>query len=196
VAERPGRASGSVAPGKLILIGVLAVVLVAVLYAQFGGRGSAAERTAGKSTPGRQATDERVSAADTDKQARGAETDNEAVRVPVDRSAWNPPDLATVVAYDPFALPSRFPQPRLEESKPASESDAAKRAVDGAQALEQVQKQLDDMRQLGVKVILEQHGQYVALIGNQTIRVGDEVNGFTVTEITPTGVRVERKIEE
>ena len=34
----------------------------------------------------------------------------------------------------------------------------------------------------------------MAMIGDRMLHVGDEINGFTVTEIDPKGVRVERKV--
>ena len=33
----------------------------------------------------------------------------------------------------------------------------------------------------------------MAMIGDRMVHVGDEINGFTVTEIDPQGVHVERK---
>jgi hypothetical protein len=173
----------------------LATVLAAVLYLQFGGMRSAAGRTA--PMPAAQADADRSPSADADKQEQESETDTHAARRPVAGAAWKPPDLASVIAYDPFALPARFPQPSLRGSKPATTSENVKHDTDVAnRALEQMQQQLDQMRQMGVQVILNGQDQYVALIGDQTIRVGDEINGFTVTEITPAGVRVERKIDK
>ena len=201
MADGPDRAQRSGAtPGKLILIAVLAVVLAAVLYIQFGRSGSADVPAARKPTAARRAQGGRASAAATREQEQPTKTLDDAPREPDDDAAWKPPDLATVIAYDPFAVPASFPQPRRANDDVGSFQDGETAANQGIDAmvrdLEQTRKQLEDMRQLGVKVILEQHGQYVALIGDQMIHVGDEINGFTVTAITPSGVRVERKIKE
>jgi hypothetical protein len=49
-----------------------------------------------------------------------------------------------------------------------------------------------------VHVIVGQKGQYVAMIGDRMVHVGDEIgNGFTVTEIDPKeGVSVDWKSSE
>lgn len=199
MADRPGRVKGGATPGKLTLIGVLAVVLVAVLYIQFGGSDSAADARARKPRPARPAGAGRAAAVNADDKKPRAETKEDAARRPVDDAAWKLPDLTTVIAHDPFALPSRFPQARPQDSTLVANAEAktAKQDADtAARTLEQMNQRLEEMRQLGVKVILKQKDHYVALVGDQTIHVGDEINGFTVTEITPSGVRVERKIEE
>jgi hypothetical protein len=59
--------------------------------------------------------------------------------------------------------------------------------------LAQHQRQWQELKQRGVHVIVRQHDEYVAVIGDQTVRVGDEVNGYTVTQIDSQGVQVERK---
>ena len=56
--------------------------------------------------------------------------------------------------------------------------------------------QLEELKQRGVHVIVSKNDQYVAMIGDRMIHVGDEINGFTVTAIDPEGVRVERKEAE
>ena len=48
----------------------------------------------------------------------------------------------------------------------------------------------------GVNVIVRGRNEYVAMIGDRTLHVGDEFEGFTITAIEPDGVRVERKIQE
>ena len=78
-----------------------------------------------------------------------------------------------------------------------AEADLSGQGIDAtARAVEQLNKRLEELRQQGVQVILKEQDQYVALIGDQTVHVGDEIDGLTVTEITPSGVRVERKIKE
>lgn len=198
MAEWSDQAKRGVTPGKLILIGVLAVILVAVLYIQFGGSSSAAPRKSRPSTASRTTGARRALSARAVKPEQGDEVKEEEAPALVDAAAWKEPNLATVIAYDPFALPTRFPQPQVV-AKGAAKSgpEGGKPTIDPtARALEESRQRLEEMRQLGVKVILKEDSQYVALVGDQTIRVGDEINGFTVTAITPSGVRVERKINE
>jgi hypothetical protein len=52
------------------------------------------------------------------------------------------------------------------------------------------------LQERGVNVIVRGRDEYVAMIGNRTVHVGDDIDGFTVTAIEPDGVRVERKIQQ
>jgi hypothetical protein len=66
-----------------------------------------------------------------------------------------------------------------------------------AEAIEQLRMELETLQQRGVQVILRHRDQYVAMIGDRTVHVGEEIDyGFVVTAIEPDGVRVERKIHE
>jgi len=131
-----------------------------------------------------------------------ADRDTQAALLEFDQAKWKSPELSVVVAYDPFALPPGFPQPPRvhnasdEVSGAIDDSTAADRAKELADALEELQTQLDDLKQRGVHVIVSQNDQYVAMIGDRVIHVGDKINEFTVTEIDPSGVRVERKDAE
>jgi hypothetical protein len=73
---------------------------------------------------------------------------------------------------------------------------AAAAAAKLAEAIERLQTELKALQERGVHVIIRGRDQYVAMIGDRTLHVGDEINGFTVTAIEPDGVRVERKLKE
>jgi hypothetical protein len=190
--------------GKAILIGVLSVALVVIVYVQYSrlsGGAAAPASEAAASTPlstraARPSRSARVKAEAASVDSDGA---TQAALLEFDQAKWKPPELARVVAYDPFALPASFPQPPrlVDDSADAigetSEAMAEARAKEQADALEELQAQLEDLQQRGVHVIFSQNQQYVAMIGDRTVHVGDEINGFTVTEIDPkAGVRVER----
>jgi hypothetical protein len=70
---------------------------------------------------------------------------------------------------------------------------AAASAEQLADELQRLQSQLDELKNRGVHVIVSVSGEYVAMIGDRMVHVGDQINEFTVTEIDPSGVRVERK---
>jgi hypothetical protein len=190
--------------GKAILIGVLSAVLLVVVYVQYsrlsgGGAVAAEEAVVSTPTPTRAARPSRRARVEAEKAASNSDGETHTALLEFDQTKWKSPELAKVVAYDPFALPSSFPQPaRLvddaaEAIGETSEAVAAARAKEQADALEALQAQLEDLQQRGVHVIFSQNQQYVAMIGDRTVHVGDEINGFTVTEIDPkTGVRVER----
>jgi hypothetical protein len=106
-----------------------------------------------------------------------------------------------VLAYDPFALPSEFP--RSAQVAGASRAQVAaiaatlaENADQMAEAIESFRVELEQLQQRGVHVIVRGRDQYVAMIGERTIHVGDEIGGFTVTAIEPDYVRVERKVQK
>jgi hypothetical protein len=187
--------------GKAITISTLAVVLLVVLYLQFGSAGSEPNSEPVAYTPRRAvstATGDQSQQPANEKKAQTASGSPVDVAAVVDLARWKSPNLADVVDYDPFALPKAFPQPRLADADATkAEGLIAAAAEDDKQKLAEVlaqhQRQWQELKQRGVHVIVRQHDEYVAVIGDQTVRVGDEVNGYTVTQIDSQGVQVERK---
>jgi hypothetical protein len=192
--------------GKAILVGVLAIALVAVVYRQYGslGDGESIEAAAGATelqptaTTSGQALPVAQAAAEV-----LASTDGLATTADFDETKWKPPELATVVAYDPFSLPAAFPRPsRTVEAELAAEGDgesaenADEAAAQLADAIEALQMELAALQARGVNVIVRGPNDYVAMIGDRTVHVGDDIDGFTITAIEPDGVRVERKIQQ
>jgi hypothetical protein len=200
------RKNNGLTRGKAILIGVLTLVLGSVLYLQFGrgGSGSSNESVAYKPrrpVPAAAAAAEPETAAKTHTVTKSAPAENKSLTTTaavVDESRWKSPPLAEVVSYDPFALPAAFPKTAVvDPTQPNQDSLVASAAADDAKKLAdvvaQLQIQLEQLKQRGVQVIVKERDQYVAMIGDQTVHVGDEINGFTVTGIDQGGVRVERK---
>jgi hypothetical protein len=202
VASKPSAAKQSgITPAKLALIGVLGLVLIAVLYIQFGGSNEVvppvAAKPAARTRPeaGRNSTREELEQPDG---AQLLETNHIAN---LDR--WQPPKLQTVIQHDPFALPASFPQPQQVAGAEAALANLGDPVGDNAAVaaelletkLEQSRAELEALRQLGVQVVIQQADGYVAMIGDRTIHVGDEINGFTVVAIDSEGVRVARDLK-
>jgi hypothetical protein len=191
--------------GKAILIGVLAVALLGVIVVQYRRFSGGAPQVAAAATPRRspKTRPAQPRAAATKQPASIQKPDGvaDAALREFDQMKWKSPTLAEVIAYDPFALPSAFPQPPrfigadgANTSETLSAEEQAQQIVD---ALAELRMQLEELKQRGVHVILGKDGQYVATIGDQRIQVGDDINGFTVTEIDPkNGVHVEWKEPE
>lgn len=193
--------AGGLTQGKAILIAVLAVVLLAVLYLQFGRSSSAsgAAANAGRRRPVVAATSAAKPA--TDKKDSPAATTQQAVVI-VDPTRWKSPDPIQVVKYDPFALPDAFPRPALAEMTEAggkgSAAAAAAAAEENERKLAAIQNQWlewEDLKRSPVHVIMKGSDQYVAMVGDRTIHVGDEISGYTVTSIDSSGVHVVRKAD-
>jgi hypothetical protein len=189
-------------PGKAVLIGVLGVALIGVIYIQFGSSG--AHETAAATPGGRsrrpvasRAPAKPTAPADANATALEAGDDGEGATTEFDQSRWSAPELSTVVSYDPFALPQAFPQPPLSTAQLMADGGrgalAAASAEQLADELQRLQSQLDELKNRGVHVIVSVDGEYVAMIGDRMLHVGDQINDFTVMQIDPGGVRVERK---
>ncbi len=193
---------------KLIAIVVLAVVLVGVLYKQYGGSpANPVQPEVPQSASVEQESSERPAARVTrrGKSAPPVAETTAAVTVPVrlesfDQEAWKPRDLATVTQYDPFALPASFPQSVVVAKGNVANGDEGSPADADANRLAdtvaKLQTELEQLKQRGVHVIIRERDQYVALIGDRTIHVGEEIDGFTVTAIGPDGVHVEWKVQQ
>jgi hypothetical protein len=192
--HRPGGKYGAT-PGKLILVSVLAVTLVAVVYWNYFRDGAPAEGTTHiAAAPAPEAADRKASAERRDRQAQSPSApQNEAASGGKrERSAWPDFELARAAAYDPFAVPGLFPQPRTQFSSSAggeatdASSETATEEVMNARAAA-----LEAIRQKGVTLILRNGREYVAKIGELEIRVGDRIGGFRVVDISLRGVTLE-----
>jgi hypothetical protein len=120
----------------------------------------------------------------------------------VDRRQWKAPALDEVSRYDPFALPAAFPQPVVTTFSGVKSADgtvvtadASEDAESQAELIAESQAKLAELQQRGVRVIIQGKKQATAVIGDRTVHVGDDVDGFTVTAIHSDGVVVERKLE-
>jgi hypothetical protein len=199
IAERVGAS-----PKKLALIGVLAAVLGGVLYVRVlpllqGEQ----EQVAGveESVEIPQPTKAQTKAAAPAKSVLPVGESQEWLLEPINRPQWKVPELAQVVRYDPFALPAAFPQPAGAAGSAVISPDgvvmAAETAMDEESrtlAVTEIQAKLAELKQRGVRVIIDGR-RAAAMVGDRTIHVGDEIEGFTVKAIEADGVVVERKLE-
>lgn len=197
--KQPTRAKqAGVTPGKLVLIGVLAVVLVGVLYIQYGPTTQQAETNAPQPT---------ATAESTVGPARSAPT-TAVVLEPVDAAprkqtgavaGWQSPDLGSIVQYDPFSLPASFPQPRHDDEGALAQDavqtlDASAQQAALAAERTKSEAELQGLRQQGVHVIIRREDRYVAIVGDKEVHVGDEIDGFKVIGIDADGVRVAKDL--
>jgi hypothetical protein len=190
-------------PGKLALIGVLAVMLVAALYVQFAPSGEdVPEIGATSPAPAKQRPSASRPAASEAEKGNAEAKSQEWLIETVDRRQWKSPPLADVARYDPFALPAAFPQPvSSADIGPGSPEDGvisadATMSEDlRAQTIADVEEKLAELKQRGVRVIIQGRNRAAAVIGDRTVHVGDVVDGFTVKAIKAEGVVVERKLD-
>ena len=195
-------AAHGVTRGKLILIGVLGAVFVFVVYWNYFRDGSTTSASAPLADAPLQQSVASASAAGGPGPAAGrsvasAQTTAQIVPVRVEEKAarrrpWPEFELAAVLAYDPFARPSQFPQPPPSLPASAAIDDQELKAAKERAAAQERAATLKTIKQKGVELIFSQNGQeYVAKIGEMQVRVGDEIGGFRVVKIDLHGVTLE-----
>ena len=84
--------------------------------------------------------------------------------------------LTEAIAHDPFEVPAWAPVSKRVASNAAPAS--------GTDQLTRIEK----LRQTGVAMVLVSNRQQVAAIGDRLVRLGDEIDGFRVVEISSEGV--------
>jgi len=210
VAEAQTSSKKGLTRGKAILIGILSVVLVAILYIQFGrggekpGGAPAGYRSPRSAVAVQPANSEvkpvTLASAKVPSNTQAGKVRDTAIATLIDETRWKSPELATVVAYDPFALPATFPQPpklpvgvNAKDGESLIAASAAKDAKRLADAVEKLHMELAELRERGVHVIIRERDEYAAVIGDRLLHVGDKINEFTITAIDPEGVHIERK---
>jgi hypothetical protein len=183
----------------MILIGVLAVALGGVLYFQFGRSVATEPQSAAQLTT---VSQPRTTNAKPSSTSDGSPVPTAAAPKQVlALGNWQPPDLASVIQYDPFALPASFPQPpptgpdgqlAQAEANVLQDESTLRAALETER--KQTQSELEGLRRQGVHVIIRRHDEYVAIVGDQEVHVGDQIDGFTVIAIGADGVRVAKEL--
>ena len=87
-------------------------------------------------------------------------------------------------AYDPFKVPSWSPAAAMIVERSLREEGS----VVSLSSEEEVEERASSLRRAGVAMILVSSTGQMAKIGDQTVQVGDEIDGFRVMEITAEGV--------
>lgn len=165
-------------PGKIALVGVLGVVFVVVLFVQFGGD-EATDTTAEK--PRRRGVAQRApESAESTSGASKASQESPA-------KAWPQIPLEEIIRHDPFAPPASLidedddpetPTPLAEQpTQPPTQPFADDRA-----------ERLARLRVLSAEAVLMGEEGNRAIVGSRLVRVGDTLEGFTITAIGPDGV--------
>jgi hypothetical protein len=224
VANKPTKAQQlGATPGKLALVGVLAVVLLGVLYSKYGGTkdGGTANHAARPTAPPPAPSKPLIPAPITvETLSAPAATVNEPRKKTGATENWQSPELAAVVEYDPFRLQASLQQADkdwelaqaaaqqaklvAERAKQLKEATLAKMAAleqaeqDRLAAIEVERKasesELQGLQKQGVGVIIKKKKEFVAMVGDQEVRVGDQINGFTVVAIDANGVQLVKEL--
>ena len=165
--------------GKLALVGVLAVVLVVIIVVQLPGP-----------------TDYDKAATASVSSIRERSTDNNDItmleepissteKTLIDMSPREWPELSidAITAFDPLEAPSWYvAAAQIEKTNEAGEQTLASADDDASAA------GLAALQEAGATIVLIANGERIATIGDQRIRIGDNIEGYQVSDITDQGV--------
>ena len=186
MAKRSKTPRGGLSLGKVIVIGVLAVVLLLVIVFQFGG-----PKENHKLSP---VAPQKTAAEFRSTGSSGAKAPETAAKRP--ETPWPTFSVAEVVSSNPFTLPEVLrPIPEaaqtLTPSSTIGGAEATVLALGSARDREMRRRQAEfiaGLRARGVDMILRSPRGSVARIGELSLRVGDVHEGLRVEEIGTNGI--------
>jgi len=181
-------------PGKLALVGLLAVVLALVVVGQLPDSATTQQAARRPRTPLLNQTNhptnprqrpniqqQTIQSQPNPNQSNSSTNTKEKSSEP---PTWPDLPIEEIVAFDPFATPPWLSSATAAaQAGPADGSlltEAARRAQK-ANALKKLQDQ-------GTTIVVITSDDKRATIGNQTVRVGDHIEGFVITDITREGI--------
>ncbi len=103
----------------------------------------------------------------------------------VKQRPWPEISLEEVRAHDPFAMPWALGNDRDGSAGLEWEQESIR------QLAEARRQALTALRKKGVAMVLQSGDVLVAVIGSDTVRIGDVLDGFKVVAIGPDGVMLE-----
>lgn len=181
-------------PGKLVLIGVLAIVLIASAVINLGGGDAPPSTASSKRKPklpvrNRSSTKTRNTSSPQGKAAKPKRLAKDI--------AWPQFSPVEAAAFDPFAKPNFLlppppvpePEPEPEPVDPGPTPEEARQIAD-TQALQSMQRVVVSLSDLGITMIVSSREGAVAQIGNRELRVGDAIEGLVVTRIDMDGIEL------
>jgi len=169
-------------PGKLALVGVLAVVLVTVIVGQLPDSTTTPEVARRPRTPMLNQSNSTAAA----NQPRPFHS-NSATKSKEQSSkppTWPELSLETIVAFDPFATPLWLSSAGAAAQAGPADSSLLTEAAWRAQKAS-ILKKLQDQ---GTTIVVITSTDKRATIGSQTVRIGDHIEGFVISDITRQGV--------
>ncbi len=173
---------------KLAVIAILCVLLLAVLYVQFGGtkqstQTSEKQPAADDSAEGRQRTR---------RTPRPIAVANESPSAA--RSTWPALTLSEILQHNPFDLPHSLTEDlssSVDEAADEAEEELNRQQEEARQRLAKQQAFLGKFQNSGMTVYFEDTHGSAAIIGSRRVRPGDIIEGFLVVEVLPDGVILE-----
>ena len=164
--KQPQKNKLGATPGKLALVGVLAVVLVLVIMAQMPTDSAPVNLSLN-----RVAVDSQV--APVNKNEKKIAADKSDSKPQQEAREWPRKNLATALAHDPFALPTWKDRPEAL-------------ANNNSPGL------LATLQEQGASILMIGTTEKSATIGDQRVQVGDILDGYKITDITDEGIVLDK----
>ena len=181
-------------PSRITLVGVLSVILIGSLIVQFGDSDghespSPSEAPSPSETPSESVLDKsRVT------QSNGLASDVvESPGRPRRFIRWPSVRLGEVIDYDPFARPAPEPDVSLESYTARRQPVETSRAT--IEAAPAVPSAVPPTVDLQVDMVVKSGNNWLAIVDQQEMRVGDVINGVKIKEISRDGVVVQRVVK-
>jgi len=184
-------------PGKLALVGVLAVALITVIASQLSNSTAAPQLARRAPTLVRKQSNQTTTPNQPNNsssktiQAQTRLSQSKSSPNSVERTSESPtwPDLPleTIVAADPFATPPWLKQARTDTQVGPTDNQLATEEARRAQKAQKAQA-LKKLQEQGITIVVIAADDKRATIGKQTVRIGDHIEGFVITDITKQGV--------
>ncbi len=191
-------------PGRLALVATLAVTLVVVVYVQI---------PSGETETPPHAARELASVNTKEPASRvseGRAIDSKLSPAPIELKRLPDADtrerytLEVALNHDPFEVPEAFQITPADSEEDLSEDithpvtvDSSAPAEPASQGLSEVEEQaVHSLEQQGVSMVLRNRHEWIAVVGDQTVRVGDKLGVFRVVRIGTDGVIVEPTRED
>ena len=163
--------------GKLALIAVLAVMLITVIIVQLPDSSDTSELALRRPTP----SNPQQSIQEESKLGGSRSSTTVAEQQPSPPPMWPELPLDRIIAFDPFAAPDWLTAARKERDQDGHLSEKTQRRARKAEVLELLRKQ-------GTTIVVISSEEKRAVIGEQSVRIGDHLEGFQIIDITKQGV--------
>jgi hypothetical protein len=168
---------------------VLAIVLGTVVVRQLPDS-STAPTLAREQTPSSRSASSRrpsanpLSAPQNTSPTNDSEQSSDATQEKQIAKSWPKLSLDKILAHDPLAAPDWL----LAAKSDAPTVDDEGRLLAQSKSRARNAEVLEQLREEGTKVVVISGGEKRAIIGDQTVRIGDLIEGFQITDITRQGV--------
>jgi hypothetical protein len=179
----------AVTPRQLALIGVLAVVLAAVLIAQFGGA-SAGPKQADSQSAGPKPVAPAIAAPAPKPATASAPAPGAVAPARPPAPPWPKVSADAAAQYDPFAVPEALTR-QLAEARKGPDALKSSNPAPTKNVRADSLAALTALRSKGTAAVLRSERGAAAVIGTRVVRVGDVVEGYRVVSIDPQGIMLE-----